>query len=214
MSDLAFGIVAIAVSVLFCFLGAVVLRAAITIWGAFVGFSLGAGVVAGWLGEGFLAGTAGWVVGVIVAVLFAWLAYAYYAVAVLIAVASLGFATGVAVMAALGITWNWLVVAVAMIIAVLIGIAALSLDVPSILLVVLSTLGGASVAVSGVMLIVGVLSLADFTDSAATSYPAAAGWWWTALYLVLVVGGIVVQGRASRKWQSQAWDASAKSSAA
>ncbi len=213
MSDLAFGVLALAVGLLFCFLGAIVLRAVITIWGAFVGFSLGAGLVANWLGESFLAGTAGWVVGVIVAMVFAWLAYAYYAVAVLIAVASLGFASGVAIMAALGITWNWLIIVVAMVIAVAIGVAALSIDVPSILLVVLSTLGGASVAVSGILLISGAVSLADFTDPEATTYPAAAGWWWTVLYLALVVGGIIVQSRASRRWKTQAWNSRAKPSA-
>ncbi len=213
MSDLAFGVLALAVGLLFCFLGAVVLRAVITIWGAFVGFSLGAGLVAGWLGEGFLAGTAGWVVGVIVAMIFAWLAYAYYAVAVLMAVASLGFATGVAVMAALGITWNWLIIVVAVVLAVAIGVAALSVDVPSMLLVVLSTLGGASVAISGLLLITGAVSLADFTDPAATAYPAASGWWWTVLYLVLVVGGIMAQSRAARRWRTQAWSSPVKSSA-
>ena len=172
--------------------------------GAFAGFSLGAGVIAGWFGQGFLATTAGWVVGLIMAIVFAWLAYAYYAVAVLIATASLGFAAGAALMAALGVTWNWLIILVAIVVAVGIGVAALTVNMPAVLLIVLSTLGGASVAVSGLMLVLGVLTIADLTDPAVTANPAH-GWWWTVVYIVLAVLGVTVQTRKSRRWQRDAW---------
>ena len=204
MNDIALGILAIAVGLLFCFFGATMLRLTITIWGAFAGFSLGAGVIAGWFGQSFLATTAGWVVGLIMAIVFAWLAYAYYAVAVLIATASLGFAAGAALMAALGVTWNWLIILVAIVVAVGIGVAALTVNMPAVLLIVLSTLGGASVAVSGLMLVLGVLTIADLTDPAVTANPAH-GWWWTVVYIVLAVLGVTVQTRKSRRWQSDAW---------
>ena len=48
MNDIAFGVLAIAVGLLFCFFGATMLRLTITILGAFAGFSLGVGVIAGW----------------------------------------------------------------------------------------------------------------------------------------------------------------------
>jgi len=67
MDDIIVGIVAVLTGAVFCFRGYLAMRIIIPIWGAFAGFMLGAGIVAG--DSGFLATALGWFVGIAVALL-------------------------------------------------------------------------------------------------------------------------------------------------
>ena len=82
MNDVLVGLAAIAVGALFCWRGYVAMRLIIPIWGAFAGFMLGAGIVAGVEDAGFLRTTASWVVGLLFAVVFGALAYLYFEVSI------------------------------------------------------------------------------------------------------------------------------------
>ncbi len=95
-----------------CFWGYLAFRVVIPIWGAFVGFGVGAGLIASFCGDGFLQTGLGWIVGIAVALLFAVLAYLFYEVAVVIAMGSIGFTLGVSLMVALDVSWTWTVILV------------------------------------------------------------------------------------------------------
>lgn len=194
MNSILIGILAIVVGLVFCFRGVVAMRIVITIWGAFVGLNLGAGIVSALTGDGFLSSFLGWIVGILIAVVFALLAYLYYSVAVILAMASIGFVVGSAVMAAIGVTWNWVIVLVGVAVGVLLAIAAIALNLPAILLVVLSAFGGSTAVVGGLMLITTTIELDDFTRANVTS-TINHGWWWYVIYIVLVVWGIIAQSR-------------------
>lgn len=194
MSSIVIGILAVAIGLLFCLRGVVAMRIVIAIWGAFVGLNLGAGIVSALSGDGFLSTALGWIVGVIVALLFSVLAYLYYAVAVTLAMASIGFAVGAAIMAAFGVTWNWVIITVGVVVGIVLAVAAVSMNLPAILLVVLGALGGATATVGGLMLLTSTIELEDFTRSTVTS-TIGHDWWWYAIYLVLVIAGIVAQTR-------------------
>jgi hypothetical protein len=209
MEDVIFGLLAIGAGALFCFFGYLAFRLIIPIWGALVGFSLGAGIVAAWTDEGFLATGLSWAVGIGVALLFAILAYLFYEVAVVIAMGSIGFALGTSLMAALDVSWTWLVVLVGVAVGILLAVAAIVADLPMILLVVLSALGGASAITTGVMVLVGTIGTDEFTDEAVTAR-ANDNWWWYVLYLALAFAGIVFQARAIgrlRGTMRESWDA-------
>ena len=75
MRDVLFGLLAIAAGALFCFAGFLAFRLVIPLWGAFVGFALGAGILATAGDEGFLRTGLSWLVGLAVALVFALLAY-------------------------------------------------------------------------------------------------------------------------------------------
>ena len=107
MDDILVGIIALIVGLVFCFTGYFAMRVVIPIWGGFAGFMLGAGLVDNFTDEGFLATALGWVVGIALALLFALLAYFYYEISVVIAMAAIGFTIGSTVMVALGVTWSW-----------------------------------------------------------------------------------------------------------
>lgn len=194
MSDIVIGILAVIVGGMFCFRGVVAMRFVIAMWGAFVGLNLGAGLVSAITGDGFFGTALGWIVGVIVGVVFSLLAYLYYAVAVTLMTASAGFALGTAAMAAIGVTWNWVVVVIGALVGVALAVLALAANLPAVLLVLVSAFGGAVAVVGGVMLLVGTIDTADF-DRGTLTDTIAHDWWWYALYLVLVIAGAIAQTR-------------------
>ena len=169
--DILVGIIAIIVGALFCFQGIVAMRLVIALWGLFVGFNFGAGLVSAITGDGFLSTVLGWVIGIICALLFGLFAYLYYAVAVVIAMASVGFLIGSAVMVALNVSWNWVIILVGVIVGVLLAALAIAVNLPTIILIVISALGGATAIVGGLMFLFGQLNVSEFTVGSVTCWP-------------------------------------------
>lgn len=208
-ADIAFGVFLLLVGAAFCFQGYLALRLLIPIWGALAGFSVGAGIVAAVNDERFLATVLGWIVGLAVAVVFALVAYLYYAVSVVIAMGAIGFLLGTSVMYAFDVQWQWLIVTVGIVAGILLAVLAVVADLPMVLLVVLSAVAGASAIVGGAMLLTGALDTDEFTSDEVIE-AADRDWWWTALYILLAVAGIVVQTRATDRWRMsmrRAWEA-------
>jgi len=192
MQDVVVGLLAIAVGALFAFRGYFAMRIIIPMWGAFAGFMLGAGIVSSASNDGFLRSVLGWVIGIVLAALFALAAYLYYEISVAIAMAAIGFALGTSVMVALGVTWSWLVILVGVVAGVLLAVIAIIGDLPTVILVVLTAMAGASTIVAGVMLLVGAVETGDF-ESVATTKVLDDDWWWYAIYVVLAIAGVVIQ---------------------
>ena len=190
MNDIVVGLLAILTGAVFCFRGYLAMRIIIPLWGAFAGFMLGAGIVSG--SDGFLGSALGWIVGIVMAVVFGLLAYLYYEVAVVIGMLAIGFTLGTSLMVALGVTWSWVIVLSGVALAVALAFVALVADLPMALLTVLTGMAGASAIVAGLMLIFGVTDVGDF-DSAQTTAALADDWWWYAIYLVLAIGGMIAQ---------------------
>ena len=192
MQDVVVGLLAIAVGALFAFRGYFAMRVIIPIWGAFAGFMLGAGLVSSASNDGFLRSVLGWVIGIVLAALFALAAYLYYEISVAIAMAAIGFALGTSVMAALGVTWSWLVILVGVAAGLLLAAVAILGDLPTVILVVLTAMAGASTIVAGLMLLVGAVDTGDFENVSATK-TLDDDWWWYAIYVVLAIAGVVIQ---------------------
>jgi hypothetical protein len=161
MEDLLVGVVAVVVGGALCFRGYAALRVVIAVWGAFAGFVLGAGVVAGATGEGFLASALAWAVGLVVAAVFGLLAYAYYAISVLIGMSAIGFTLGTTAMVALGVTWSWVVVLVGIVVGALLAMLAIAGDLPKLILALLGAFAGSSIAIGGILLVIGRLDRGD-----------------------------------------------------
>lgn len=195
MTDVLLGLLAVVVGAMFCFRGYLTMRIVIPIWGAFAGFGLGAGAVASITGDGFLSTIAGWLVGVVVAVVFSLLAYLYYEVSVVIAMGAIGFMLGSSVMVALNIDWTWVVVLVGVAVGVVLALAAIVVDVPMIVLTILTATAGASAVVGGLMLLFGSMDTTDLDErNVIDQIQDAPGWW--VLYAVLAFMGVLSQMRA------------------
>ena len=209
MSEVAVGIIAVLVGALLCFRGYPAMRVIISLVGAFVGFLLGAGLVAGFTDSGLGQLALSWLVGIVGAVIFGVLAYLSYQVAVVIGMAAIGFTIGTSVMAALQLGSPTVSVIVGLASAVLLAVLAIATDLPALLLIVLTALSGASIAVTGVMVLAGTLSTQRLAGDLVLA-GMAANWWWYAMYAVLAVLGIVVQTRylsRGRRSMRQQWRA-------
>lgn len=196
MQDVVVGVLAIVVGGLLCFRGYAALRIVIALWGAFAGFLLGAGIVASFTDDGFLASLLSWVVALVLAVVFGLIAYLYYVVSVVVGMAAIGFALGTTLMVALGVSWSWLVVLIGIVVGVGLAFAAIVGDLPLLILAILGAFAGSSIALGGLLLLLGVLDSPDLA-TAETTQALDLGWWWYAAYLVLAIVGLVVQLRTA-----------------
>jgi len=205
MNDVLVGLAAIAIGLLFCLRGYVAMRLIIPVWAFFAGFMLGAGLVAGLGDEGFLRSAAAWLTGLAIGLLFAAIAYLYFVVSIVLAMGTVGFALGTAALTALDVTWSWVVVLGGLAAGVLLAVLAIATDLPAVVLIVLTAFGGASVAVFGLMLILGAVQTGDL-DSEAATRTADDDWWWYAISLVLAITGVVVQSRIAASLRASARD--------
>lgn len=190
MNDIVVGIIALITGAVFCFRGYLAMRIVIPLWGAFVGFLVGAGIVAG--DSGFLGTALGWFVGIGLAVVFGVIAYLYYEVSVILGMMAIGFVLGTSVMVALGVTWSWVILLSGVVLAVVLSAVAILGDLPMVLLTVLTALAGASTIVGGLMLLVGTVDVQDF-DIGVTTETVADDWWWYVIYLGLAIAGVIAQ---------------------
>jgi hypothetical protein len=85
-------------------------------------------------------------------------------------------------------------VLVGTVVGVILGLVAIFVDMPMIVLVVFSSIAGAVGVVGGLMLLVGSLNSADFTRGDFTN-TVENGWAWSLLLLVLALLGIFNQAR-------------------
>jgi hypothetical protein len=212
MADILLGILAIVAGGVMLFAGQFVLRLVLPIWGFFAGFAFGAGIFAELADERFLGTVLGWVTGLVFAVVFAVFAYLYYAVAVVLAMAAFGFAIGSGLVVALGIDWNWVAVLVGLVVGAVLGLVSIFGNMPMIVLAVISSIAGAVSVVAGLMLVVGSLDSADFTQGTFTT-AVADSWGWYLLLLALALAGVVVQTRqrlAMRRTVRETWYAESR----
>lgn len=194
MADILLGSLAIVTGVLMLLAGQFVLRLVLSVWGFFVGFAFGAGLVVGIADQRFLDTVLGWVLGVVFAVIFAVLAYLYFAVAIVLGMAAFGFAIGSGLVIALGVQWSWVAVVVGIVVGTIIGLVSVFADLPMIVLAVFSSFAGAVSVVAGLMLLVGSLNSADFSRGTFTD-TVNDGWGWYLTLIVLAFVGILAQGR-------------------
>lgn len=210
MNDVVLALLAIAIGALFCFRGYLTMRIVIPIWGAFTGFALGAGLVAGATGDGLLANFGAWAAGVGLALVFGLLAYAYYEVSIIIGMAAVGFALGSTLMVGLNVEWTWLIVLVGIVVATLLAVVAVVGSLPMLLLTILSALAGSSAMVGGAMLLTGAFDGDDLTRSSVVERIDESPAWWL-LYFVLAIVGVASQMRTLESMQAtlrEQWEAS------
>lgn len=204
MKDILIGLLAVVIGALFCFRGYAAMRVVIPVWGAFIGFLVGAAIAASIDNEGLLSTVLGWILGLLFAVVLGSLAYLYYEVSVTIALGAAGFVLGTGAMAALGVDWSWVQVLVGIALGLALAAVAIIADLPALLLVVVTAFAGAATIVAGAMLLAGTIELAELDGT--TTETLDIGPWWYVLEVGLAVAGIVAQSRdATRRRLEEAW---------
>lgn len=211
MSDIVTGALAVLLGLLLCFRGSSALRILLAVWGAFIGFGLGAVAVTQLTGQEYLGTVTGWAGAIVGALVLAALAYLFYAVAVVLGFGAMGFVLGQTVAAAVGAGEPWVLTAAGVVGGVVLALLAIATNLPELVLIVISALAGASITVAGLMLLLDMRDVESLVraDVSLADNPA-----WYVGYLVLAVVGIVVQfGRSRRRRLGtvrQSWTASAR----
>jgi hypothetical protein len=163
------------------------------VWGFFAGFIFGAQMLQEFFGEGFLATTASWVVGVILGLVFAVLSYLFWYVAVVIVFASVGYWLGWGFMTLIGFSETGLVaIGIGLLLGAVFAVAAFVTGVPLAALVVITAIAGAHALIAGILVLIGEVAVTDLGTGVANAIIATnVGWWLLALGLAVV--SIIVQ---------------------
>jgi hypothetical protein len=187
------GIIAIALGAAMMLLGYRLALILLPIWGFFAGFIFGAQMLQEFFGEGFLATTASWVVGVILGLLFAVLSYLFWYVAVVIVFASVGYWLGWGFMTLIGFEETGLIaIGIGLLLGAIFAVAAFVTGVPLAALVVITAIAGAHALIAGILVLIGDVAVGDLGSGVANAIIATnVGWWILALGLAVV--SIIVQ---------------------
>jgi hypothetical protein len=172
------------------------------VFGAIIGFFIGARVVQDLFGTGFLSTGVSWVVGIVLGLIFALLSWFVWYAGAIIQAGAVGAMLFSGVLHAIFTNpWGLVAFIVALAGAVIFAVGALVLALPIYIVIVNSALGGASLAIAGLLTIIGRITTAELANGATVAVVdesrfQGAGWLWVILWIVLAIAGIVFQIRS------------------
>jgi hypothetical protein len=175
-----------------CFTGYRFFVILVTIWGFFAGFQFGATIFTNIFGEGFLRTVASWVVGLLVALFAAAVAYLFYEAAVILLAGFIGYEIGIGVMTWIGFQSGFITFLVGLAAALALAAVAVVLRFPKILIIVLTAFAGAGAILAGFFLAFGRISIADLQFGVLGAI-VRDSWIWSILYLALAGVGVLIQ---------------------
>jgi len=192
MDEFFVGLLALIIGLAVCFFGLRVWFFMLPIWGFVAGFFVGASLITGIFGDGFLSTVSGWVVGLVVGVLFALLSYLFWYVGAIIAAGSFGALVGTGLMNLFGVDTEWIIAVVAIIGAIIAALIALVFGLPVYMVIVSTAMVGAVAAVAGVMLVFNQMELEELRYGAAWAM-IEESWFWLIAWAVVAAIGIGYQ---------------------
>jgi hypothetical protein len=195
MLEIIVGLVIILLGTVVTVAGLRVFFAALPIWGFIVGFFIGSAGITYLIGDGFLSTGLSWIVGAVVGVVFAALAFLYWYIGAILAAGSVGALIGSALMAALNVDSGWIVFLVAFAVAVLFMVVAVVIALPIYVVVVNTAFAGATAVIAGIMLVFNFISLESLSYGA-TWAMVNESWFWMIAWIILAALGLSVQLRS------------------
>jgi hypothetical protein len=159
------GLIAIGIGALIAFYGTRSFFILLPVFAFVAGFLFGAEAIAAILGEGLFASVLGWIFGLVVGVVFAVISYLWWWAAVVLLMGIVGYNIGYGLLVAIGIDPGFVPAAAGVALALVFAIAAVVLDVPAMLVTVVTGLGGAAYAVAGAYLLFGQITLQQLQDT-------------------------------------------------
>jgi hypothetical protein len=199
MEQVIIGILLALIGLGVCFFGLRYWFIMLPIFGAVAGFFVGARVVQEVFGTGFLSTGVSWIIGIIVGLVFALLSwFVWYAGAIIMA-GAVGASLFSGILHAIFTNpWGIMLFIVALIGAILFAAIALFLNLPIYIVIVNSALGGAALAVAGVLVLIGNVTVTELSTGAAVAVAdevrfQGAGILWYIVWIVLAVLGMLFQ---------------------
>ena len=175
------------------------------IWGFFFGFAVGAEAMQAIFGEAFLATVTSWVVGFIVAALFAVLSYLVYGVGVALVAGSLGYGLGVGFMNLIGIVFGVLAWLVGIVAGAILLLVTFRFDLQRYVIIVTTAIGGAGIIVITLMFGYTGLTLANLADNP-IQFALNDSVLWTLFFFAVTIIGMAVQAVTTRGFVIEPYD--------
>ena len=175
-----------------CFAGYRFFRILLPIWGFFAGFQFGATIFTNIFGQGFLSTAISWVIGLLVAITAAVLAYLFYAAAVVLLAGFVGYELGVGFMTWIGFQPGFIPFLVGLVVALGLVALAIVLRLPKLLILLLTAFGGAGAILAGFFVALGRISL-DSLKFGEVGAIIRDHWLWGLLYLAIAAVGFAFQ---------------------
>ena len=198
--DFLIGALVLLVGAAFCFAGYRFFRILIAIWGFFAGFNLGTAAMTALFSNAFLQTTTGIVLGLVLGLVFAVLAYFFYYFAVVLLGATAGYDLGSGFIGAIGLNNpGFIAVIVGVVLAVVFAFLILILNLPKLLIMVFTALGGAVAMLAGLLILLGQVKVAylQYGDAVAL---VRASWFWSIVAIALAVVGFLAQWRTMQEY--------------
>jgi len=175
------------------------------IWGFFFGFGLGAQTIQAIFGTGFLSDVTSWIVGFVVALVFAVLSYLFYFAAVAIISGSLGYAIGAGLVLAIFPSFGIIAWLVGIVLGVIVAIAVLVLNVQKWVVIAATAVLGAGIVVGTFLFLFGGLPSAQIVENPVRVVLSTSPLL-TIIFFVLAALGAVAQFRTTRNWEVKSYD--------
>jgi Domain of unknown function (DUF4203) len=182
-----------------CFGGYRFFTILLPIWAFFAGLQFGATIFTNLFGQGFLSTIIGWVIALLVAISAAALAYLFYAGAVILLAALVGYELGVGIMTWIGFKPGFVPFLVGLVFALGIGALAVYLRFPKLLIIILTAFAGAGAILAGFFLAFGRISL-DSLRFGEVGAILRDSWLWGLLYLAIAAVGFAFQWRTTQNF--------------
>jgi len=175
------------------------------IWGFFFGFGLGAQTIQAIFGSGFLSDVTSWIVGFVVALIFAVLSYLFYLFAVALIAGSLGYVLGIGLMMAIGFDMGFITWMVGIIASIALTIGVLVLNIQKWVIVIATGVLGAAVIVGTFLTMFGSLPPQVLVANP-VRFVLQTSPFWMIVFLVIAVLGVVVQYQTSRSLEIDSYN--------
>ena len=190
--DILVGILIGVVGLSLAFSGLRVFFAMLPIVGMITGFFAGATLISNWLGEGFLSTLTGWLVGLVIGVLFALVSYLWWYAGALFAAGASGSMLLTGLFSLFGMNNGFLLTIIAIVGAVVFIFLANMLNLPIYVVLVNTAIIGAYGVVGGLLLIFNQKDLYEFSWGVARQI-AHANWFWWIVWVVVAAAGMMAQ---------------------
>jgi hypothetical protein len=174
------------------------------IWGFFFGFGLGAQTVQAVFGQAFLSTATSWVVGFVVALIFALLAYLFYFIAVGLIAGGLGYALAVGLLEVIGLDFGLIVWTVGIVVGVVAAVALLALNVQKWVVIAATAILGAGVIVGTFLFLFGGPEVQLVQNPVRVALQASP--FWAIGFVVLAVLGAIAQYESTRRIEIQTYN--------
>jgi hypothetical protein len=204
MKEVLFALLAGGIGLLLLSAGYRFARILIPIWAFFAGFSVGAAVFADAANAGFVATTLGWVIGLIVGLVFALFSYFFYSLAVVLLGATTGYWIGTAFMSWIGFNKGFLSAVVGISLGVVFALATIGFNAAKYLLIVLTSIAGSTAIIGGILVLFNKIELSAFDYTTASNAISNSVLWSIALFVLITIG-VVIQTITTADYTLDDW---------